>query len=205
MKCDPQVREPRSQVVFRHTAAALRCSGLTMQVLATAIADRYQEMVAPGERIVEFHVGTTADSIVRAHKANLQLVTRFLAGTVKLPADLEEAWVQALPEPHRADCERELAQRYGFLGARTPEHSGQACALGTAMVSIEFGQLLQHIAGVMADGTVTASDLDNLNRAMKEADDLVAVVTSLKASVVDSVAAIKQASNVVPHKRGANS
>lgn len=201
MKRDPHVREPRSQVIFRHTREALRQSGLTMQVLATAIADRYQEQVSPGERIVEFHVGTTADSIVRAHKANLQLVARWLDGKVKLPADLEESWVASLPESHRLECERELAQRYGFLGARIPEHAGAAPALSIAGVSIEFGHLLLKLGKVLADNQVTAEDLPDLLRADKEAGDLQAELATLRETLATAIVA-GMSTNVVPHLRG---
>lgn len=183
MKHDPQGREPRSQVIFRHTQAAFRATALEPMQLAIRIADEYQARVAAHERIVEFHVGTTVDTITKAKKANLQIIDRFLKGTVKLPADLEEAWVASLPAPHREDCERELAQRYGFIGARSPLSTTAAELLCTGEVSVEFGQLLQRFA-LVADGRVNGpEDIAELRRTLKEAQDLCAAATTLVASL----------------------
>ena len=111
MKPDPHFHEPRSAVVFRHTADAVRNSGHTDTSLAQAIADQYTADVAPGERIVQFHAGEDADSMERALKANAQIIGRIRNGTVKMPVDLEESWVRALPAHWRDACSRELAQR----------------------------------------------------------------------------------------------
>jgi hypothetical protein len=183
MKHDPQAREPRSQVIFRHTQAAFRATALEPMQLAIRVADEYQARVAPHERIVEFHAGTTVDAITKAKKANLQIVDRFLKGAVKLPADLEEAWVASLPQPHREDCERELAQRYGFIGAKSPLSSAAAEMLCAGEVSIEFGQLLQRVA-LITDGQVNGpEDVAELQRALKEGKDLIAAATTLVAGI----------------------
>lgn len=185
MKRDLQ--EPRSQVIFRHTDAALRSTGMTLQRFATAVSDMYQSRVAELDRIVDFHLGTTTDQIVKAEKANLQLVTRFLRGVVKLPADLEEAWVEALPEPNRTDCARELARRYGFIGAREPQSATAAQTLNAAGVTIELGHLLQELAQVLSDHKVSASDLPALLRARKEAGDATAELASLSTTLDDEI------------------
>jgi hypothetical protein len=175
--------EPRSQVVYRHTREALRKTSMTPNVLADAIAEQYQARVAPVERTLQFHVGTTADSITKAQKANLQIFSRFYDGTVRLPVDLEEAWVAALPGQHRIDCERELAQRYGFLGARAPLSAEAGQMLSVAGVSIEFGQLLEHLAPVVDGQVHSVQDVAELERAIKEGRDLLAVVATLVATL----------------------
>ncbi|TAA19191.1 hypothetical protein EA658_09965 [Pseudoxanthomonas winnipegensis] len=184
--------EPRSRIIFRHTETTFRATGLTMQAFASRVADEYQARVAAPDRIVEFHRGTTVDSIVKAEKANLQIVTRFLRGQVKLPADLEESWVAALPAQQRLDCERELAQRYGFLGAKAPASQRAARALCTARSTIEFGQMLQAIAEVMADDQVTAEDLPQLIAAQKEYGDLTAELATVAASLSHAIQAVTQ-------------
>ena len=188
MKRDPQAIEPRSQVIFRHTQAAFRATALEPMQLAIHVADEYQARTAPHERIVEFHVGTTVDTITKAKKANLQIVDRFMKGVVKLPVDLEEAWVASLPAPHREDCERELAQRYGFIGARSPMSSAAAQMLCAGQVSVEFGELLQRVA-LITDGEVHGpDDVAELTRALKEGKDLIAAATTLVASIESRLA-----------------
>lgn len=179
MKPEPQFQEPRSSVVFRYTTESIRNSHHTDASFAQAVADQYMTTVAPNERVIAFHAGTCADSIEKAQKANAQLIARFRAGTVKLPVDLEEAWIQALPPPWSDDCARELAQRYGFLGARAPQMDTQAGVLGVARMSVEFGHTLQALSNVLEDGRVCPQDIPELRKARRELADLLAEVQTM--------------------------
>lgn len=183
MTHERQYREPRAAVIFRFTADAIRNSRHTDASFASAVADAYMAQVAPAERTTTFHAGTDAESIAKAEKLNAKLIERFRNGTVKLPADLEEAWVEALPEPWRLDCARELARRYGFIGARTPDAGVAGQLLCTARVAIEFGQALQAIAEINADGVVDAQDIPRLRRALAEYRALGAEVVTQKATL----------------------
>lgn len=196
-----QYREPRSHVIFRHTADAIRNCHHTDGSFAQAVADEYMARVAPEERIVQFHVGTDVASIVKAQSRNAKLVERYRNGTVKLPADLEEAWVAALPDPWRADCARELAQRYGFLGATIPAGTPAAQLLSTGQLSIEFGETVKAIADVFADGDVDAHDVPRLVRAIKESHDLAAEVATATAALEHALEAVKPAGSPVPFRR----
>ncbi len=180
MKSDPQYHEPRSAVVFRHTTDAVRNSGHTDSSLAQAIADQYLADVAPTERIVQFHTGTDADSIERALKANAQIVGRIRNGTVKMPVDLEESWVRALPTQWREACSRELAQRYGFLGARIPMMEPHAGVLAVARLSVEFGHTLEALTNILADGRICAMDIPEMRRALDEMGQLEAELTTAR-------------------------
>lgn len=177
-----QYQEPRSQVVFRHTAHCIRNSGHTDKSFASEIAESYMRLVAPGERIVQFHVGTDLDSIDRAQSRNAKIIERFINGTVKLPADLEEAWVAALPQPWRGACERELAQRYGFLGVREPAPQPAAGMIGAAGVLVEIGHVMEALAAVVADGKVTPADVPALQRLVREARDATAELETVRAT-----------------------
>jgi tRNA(Met) C34 N-acetyltransferase TmcA len=180
---DSQYREPRSAVICRATTECIRNSGHTDTSFAQAVAESYMQRVAPAERVVQFHVGTDLASIDVAHKRNAKIVERFRDGTVKLPADLEEAWVAAMPQPWRDDCERELARRYGFLGARAPEIVPNAGVLQVAGLALEVGHTLEALAQVMADGKVDASDVPALLRALRESRDLAAELETLQARI----------------------
>lgn len=180
MKPDPQYQEPRSAVVFRHTTEAIRNSSHTDSSLAQAIADQYMVDVAPGERIVQFHTGEDADSIERALKANAQIIGRIRNGTVKMPVDLEESWVRALPQQWRDACSRELAQRYGFIGARSPAMEPHAGVLAVARLSVEFGHTLESLSNVLADGRICAKDVPELRRALDELGQLEAELVTAR-------------------------
>ncbi len=180
MKSDPQFHEPRSAVVFRYTTDAIRNSAHTDTSLAQAIAEQYMADVAPGERILQFHTGSDADSVERAIKANGQIIARIRNGTVKMPVDLEESWVRALPPHWRDACSRELAQRYGFLGARIPLLEPHAGVLGVARLSVEFGHSLEALTQVLADGRICAKDIPELRRAQDELGQLQAELVTVK-------------------------
>lgn len=105
----------------------MRATGLSIKSLADVVAAEYMARTAQFDRVIEFHVGTTAASTERALKLNGQIVSRYMDETVKtFPADLEEAWVAALPQPHRDELVAELAGRYGLLAARRPVANGSS-------------------------------------------------------------------------------
>ncbi|MNM21175.1 hypothetical protein D3C81_315330 [compost metagenome] len=179
----PQYREPRAAVIFRHTTACIRNSQHTDASFAQLVAETYMDMVAPGERVVDFHTGTSAEQVEKALRANAQLISRFRVGTVKLPVDIEEAWVAALPSPWGEECARELAQRYGFMGARLPELEPHAGMLNASQMSIEFGESLGALAVVMADGAIDARDVPALREARHQLNDLRAELETMSATV----------------------
>lgn len=177
---------PRAQVLFRYTTEAIRNSGLDDKSFAAEVAEKYMATVAPPERIIAFHVGTDTATIDQANNRNAKLIERFRNGTVKLPADLEEAWVAALPEPWRTDCARELARRYGFMGAKTP--AGDAgSVLSTARMCIELGESLQAMAEVSPTGAADGCPLPALRKALKEMQDLQAEVATLMAGLQQAI------------------
>ncbi|MEO7773586.1 MAG: hypothetical protein ABIT61_02630, partial [Steroidobacteraceae bacterium] len=107
---------------------------------------------------------------------------RILNGVVKFPDDLEESWVAAIPSTHRASLIRELAARYGLLAARAPaavnDVTGQMQQF--AALSCEFGQTIESLAPIFADGKCDAQDRIHLTRALSELDDLIAASVTLR-------------------------
>lgn len=192
-----QFREPRTAVIFRTTVEAIRNSHHTDASFAQAVADQYMDQVAPDERVVQFHVGTDTASIVTAGKRNAKIIERFRNGTVKLPADLEEAWVAALPEPWRTDCARALAQRYGFMGARAPAEGVAAQMLCTGQMAIEFGQAIQAVGEVQA-GVQGIHDPARLRRALKETADLLGELATLRATLQGQLEGASAGPRAVP-------
>src|SRR5690606_5027224 len=105
-------------------------------------------------------------------------------GTVKtLPADLEDAWVMALPEPFRGECERDLARRRGMLAVQMPADDETAQAVGLARLAHEFGELMSALAPALADGKLDATDLPYARRILDESDDLISAVVALRRQV----------------------
>ena len=178
--------EPRSQLIIRRTQQALRSSELTLGAFGSRVAAEYIARVALHERTMEFHAGATVESAARADKANGQLVGRIINGVVKFPADLEEAWVAALPASAQAELVRELAARYGLLAARLPAADGDACRQmeGFGRLSKEFGRSVQSLASIYADGQCDAGDLAHIPAAVAALDETIAAAISVRAQLL---------------------
>lgn len=185
MKRESHFQPPRQSVVYRYTRQMLDETATNANSFAMEVAERYTRTVAPDVRHAAFRVGE-GDALIAAMRNNGQILRRFMDGSVKvLPADLEDSWVMALPEPYRSDCERELAQRRGRWS--TPElpatESGQA--IGLAQLMADVAQLFEALAPALADGKITAEDLPHARRILKESDDLIAGVLAVRRMVTD--------------------
>lgn len=180
-------REPRSQVIFRFTTEAVRRTEFCLRKIASRVVEGYHQAVHVSERTVEFHVGTTVDSLCEAEKANAQLLGRMMKGDARLPVDLEEAWVAALPEPYREECARELVRRQGFLAARPPNDSKGTGVTGVADLAREFAQTVEAVAPILADGRVDAHDRRHIKKALKESNDLMAVLVTLQQQLTSAL------------------
>lgn len=175
-------REPRSHTLARFIRLALR-AGDTELEYADRVADIYRERTALAERDVPFHAGTTTDQILDAKRANAQLLRRMLSGEVRLPADLEESLVLALPEAIRRRCVAELCDRIDLLAVPKPraDAAGQAKLLSD--LCREFGEAVERIAPMLHDGGIDASDRAQAPAAMRELNDLIGAAVSLRAQI----------------------
>lgn len=182
--------EPRSAVIVRHTHAAMRSSvRMCIRKFASRVAEHYTGRYAEGDRHIVFHHGTTIDTATEAEKANAQIVTRFMDGTVRFPADLEESWVAALVDPFRMDCARELAQRYGFIGAMAPRTRGEPVwTMGD--MALRFGSMMQAIAPIIADGRIDQADCPaQILEALKLWTDMQAAGVALQQQLLNALPA----------------
>ena len=167
----------RSRVIARHVQLAL-ASGMQMRAYAAEVADTYIGRTPVEDRVVDFHVGTTTDAVEKAIRANAQLCNRFIDGTVKMPADLEEAFVLSLPDDARMRCKAELAARYGLLAARAPEASTAGGAKSAANLMREVAEFITQ--------SCTADSAPNeiaLRAALRELTDVEAACASARAQL----------------------
>lgn len=180
MKQKPQYLPPRQTVIYGYTRRMLDETNMNAQSFAMAVAEVYLRTTAPDVRCVPF---TLDDDLAHAMKANAQTLRRYMDGTVKvLPADLEDAWMLALPEPYRSNCERDLARRRGLLPIRVAEcPAGQVASLAT--ITHEFSELVGALAPAMHDGQFTEADRIYAKRILNESDDVIAAVVSLRRQI----------------------
>jgi hypothetical protein len=177
------MREPRSATVGRIVLDALRHSGLTEQSYAASVVELYHRRVALHERSVPFHAGTTAEQLAEAQRANAQILRRMFAGAVRLPADMEEAVVLALPQPYQRHCLAELAARYGLLAVPEPTIDPLQQHATLADLCREFAEAVERVAPMLSDGRIDAGDRHLAGPAIRELRDVLAATHGLIALI----------------------
>lgn len=180
MKPARQFLPLRQAVIYAFTRRMLDETATNANTFAMVVAETYLARVAPDQRQVKFRLGE-GDELIADMRNNGQILRRYMDGTLKvLPADLEEAWVISLPEPYRAECERELGRRRGFYPVRMLEHSAGAEAAGMAHLATEVGQLFEALSHALADGQINDQDLPHVGRILNETDDVIAAVLGIR-------------------------
>ena len=158
-------------------------SGMSAVTFAQRLADAYHAATPLPDRVIELHAGTTADAQIRAMKQNATTVSRLVGGAIRFPLDLVEAWAEALPDGLALEFRREMARRLGFLGALPPSGAGSTSDVGA--LAGEFGQTMQALAPLLADGRIDASDCPALVRkALREGTDLMAAWMTMQAQLL---------------------
>ena len=180
MKPTSQFLPKRQSVIYAITERMIRETGTNRRCFGMEVADRYLRMTAEDDQEVPFRItrGGNGDA---DKKHNGQILGRYLDGVVKtLPADLEDAWVLSLPEPYRAECERELGRRRGVLPVLLAQIDESNDTAGVGRLVQEFGELITAISPALADGVVDEKDLPHMVRILDEADDVLMAVIALR-------------------------
>lgn len=195
---------PRSRVVLRYTRDAVRAKVLAVLPFSVSVSADYLQHVQPEDRVLRFREdGDSADSALKAQKHNWQLVDRLISGASReFHADLEEFWVEHLPEPFRSDCRAELTRRYGFVASTPLDAPEQVATEGLPGLAREFGETMSALAPILADGMIDERDLPFVRRALQEGTDLVAQWFAIQRKLVDVLPAGEaHGAAVVPLRR----
>lgn len=192
------MRDTRTAVIAHHVRAALRHSGLNERSYAMTVVEVYQQRTPAHARTVHFSEAGDYYARERSHTQHLhRLLLAAEAGEAqahRLPADLEEACVLALPQPFQQACMRELADRYGLLAAPQADASAKGELMRSADLLRETGEALLALAADWEGGSPEA-----LERADAELRDVEAVVASLRATLRER----RAHQNTVPIRRTA--
>jgi hypothetical protein len=174
------MRENRREIIAAHVALALSRCSMIERTYAQDVADLYIERTPLHARVVEFH--SSRDPYADA-KANTQIVKRMLDGRVRMPVDLEEAFILALPEPYRQHVLAELGERLGLLAAARPATTaaGQRQQVGTLVQ--HMGDTMQRLAPMLDDGKFDAGDAVHAAGALRELEALQAHAVTLRSAI----------------------
>lgn len=130
-------------------------------------------------RTFEFRDPETDPEPARAMAANTAKVMDWFnpRRTVRMPVELEEAAVFALPESIRERCQQDLARRLGCYGAlKRPVDPAGECAT-ESLIGGDYGELLGVVARMKANG----GEINRDDRA--QMPDLEAAVDRMQADV----------------------
>ena len=176
--------EPRSEAIARHVREAITTDGrITERSYAERVMQLYHQAVPLHLRRVPFELATTADAVERAQRANAQTIHRFLTGETRMPVDLEEALIDALPVAIAERCVRALAARRGMLAVPMPSTCGIEQTQRTADLLRSAADAVSAIAPMLADGVIDAADRPHAAAALDQLRRVIGDATALHAQI----------------------
>lgn len=190
MRFPQRSAETRSQCLGHYARLDMRERGLSFEEYSDLVLDAFDarqqpldddELVNDGGRVK----WSRDRDQERRRKANGQMLRRYmgLQRAAPMPADLEEAVVDVLSAALNARCLADLCRRYGLLPVPIPCDSDAPDLVGIGRMSTKFGETLQRLAPIMADGKVNAADLPHLDSALDGVDQLIAACLAVKAQL----------------------
>ncbi|TPG50688.1 hypothetical protein EAH75_04415 [Rhodanobacter glycinis] len=170
------MRECRSQIIAAHVALALSRCSMIERVYAQAVVDIYHERTPLHARTLEFH--SSRDPYDDARR-NGQIVKRLLDGRVRMPVDLEESLILALPQPYQQHLQAELAERLGLMAAELPSANpaGQQHQVGDLISDV--GKALDRLSPMLDDGVLDERDAVYAEAALRGLEALQARAATL--------------------------
>ena len=181
LRTHDRIHEPRWTVIARHARQAAQA--LTWRAYGHDVALVFRDCT-PAHVVdligVHFHFtrDTDADRI-----ANAQLVRRHVEGLEQRPnPELEDALVLAMPYDIRESCETALAARRGRLSAPMVKPDDNAMEHFGQLVE-QFGETLQQMAPIVADGRITTDDRHHIPEARVKIRQLRGQLAALEAAM----------------------
>lgn len=161
----------RQAVLFAASHAAMHETGLSMDNLAANIAARYCARVPHEHRALNLTAEPSepgAEAYYQWKDRTRRRIERYLNSDVNLPVELEEAWLDALPEPHRSTAISHLCHRIGILPVAIPEMDEHTAAT-LSEVMREGSEAVAAASPMVEDGRLGENDRPHAGKAYREA------------------------------------
>lgn len=158
--------ETRSLTLRRHVEEFLRKTATSWESFTADVVGAYHKRVKPELREIEFR---TEGDAWKSMRANAQIFKRMVHEDVRLPADIEEAIVFALPDAEQEALLCELAARYGLLAvpmAKDAASRHDGFQLLTQFIR-KAGQGTHALTQIFDDGDITAADEQHIPEAIR--------------------------------------
>lgn len=170
----------RPQVIRYYVSAAINRRGLLFKQYVESVVLNYYGSVWDRNRELKPFDIDSVKGLQAAHKRIQRIVhTPHGEHALFIPSELEEALVEALPEPERSTCARVLCERYGFIPMEKPqpEESNRLADLGSFVK--ETGEAIQKLSEVLADNELSESELEQAHETRSELMDVVSTAMCL--------------------------
>jgi len=173
--------ETRTITILRHVTNFLFSTSTTDSAFAMSVVEVYHQRVpVRAARIFDFH---ETNNPVKDMKANTQLVSRILNRVTRMPADLEEAFVLAMPAPFREPCMRDLAERYGLLAVHIPVAEPSEDLANLQRILKETGEAITALGPILADGKIDSSDGPYAKHALQQVHEAQAALLEMSVRI----------------------
>lgn len=198
----------RQDVLVFHLERAVAETSMSYEDFAEAFAQAYVDLVPadarsvamapPDRKVLDEEQNVPLAASRRVTRELGKLVTRakrYRDGEIRIPADLEEAWVAALPEPYRKRCRDALVKRHGCIPAEMPAKTREmadADALGRICYST--AQTIRDMGVALSDGRFDQKDASLIT----DLDDLIATAVSARHCVLRGIEEPVDADRAIP-------
>ena len=173
--------ETRSRTLLRYLSDAIHDTRLDIGTFTLSLVEQYNGLVPDHQRDFRFQ---DTGQLHRDLAADTKKVQRFITGTVRIPSDLEEAWVAALPEPFESRLRVELAHRYGHLGVSLDDPTSRASSMAApAHLMREAGECCTLLADMLADGELNGNDAPLKHTAISKLRQVRAIAVAVEHAI----------------------
>lgn len=168
----------RPQVIRYYVSAAINRRGLLFKQYVETVVLNYNTTVWERNRELKPFDVDSVKGLQAAHKRIQRIVhTPHGEHPLFIPSELEEALVNALPEPERSTCARVLCERYGFIPMEKPTDTNRLADLGSFVK--ETGEAIHKLSEVLADNKLSESELAQAHDTRTELMDVVSTAMCL--------------------------
>ena len=168
----------RPQVIRYYVSMAINRRGLLFKQYVETVVQHYNATVWEQNRELKPFDVDSVKGLQAAHK-RIQRIVHTPHGEYPLfiPSELEEALVEALPEPERSICAKVLCERYGFIPMEKPTETNRLADLGSFVK--ETGEAIHKLSEVLADNELSESELAQAHETRSELMDVVSTAMCL--------------------------